>query len=79
MRKFSLRLTQLFAISLAAVSCVPKTGLVDPCDVLVPINPKPETNRYMVENDKPTAQGVARNRERFSLYKCGTEGTDSRK
>lgn len=77
MRKFTMQMIRLSAICLVVASCVPKG--VDPCDVLVNIAPKPETNQYLVSNDKPAAVNIARSRERFTYYKCGVTVTDSRK
>lgn len=57
---------------LAAASCQ-TTGpaLTDPCDVLVPLDPKPATNGYIVANDRSFAVGVAQHRGRYAKYRCG--------
>jgi hypothetical protein len=39
--------------------------------VLVPINPAPATNSYLIANDRPTAVAIAQHRGRFQLYHCG--------
>lgn len=59
----------VFAICSAGASCQ-TAQVTDPCDVLVAINPKPETNTYLVANDRPAAMAIAKHRGRFDLYKC---------
>lgn len=55
---------------LAGASCQ-TTALSEPCDVLVPINPAPATNSYLVANDRPAAVAIAQHRGRFQKYECG--------
>jgi hypothetical protein len=53
---------------LAGASCSPT--LTDPCDMLVPMQPKPATNSYIVANDRSFAVSVAQHRGRFQKYRC---------
>ncbi|MCO5083209.1 MAG: hypothetical protein M9955_16320 [Rhizobiaceae bacterium] len=59
------------AASLLLAGCQTK-ALTSPCDVLVPINPLPATNTYLVQHDRPTAQQIAKHRGRYQQYRCGT-------
>jgi hypothetical protein len=34
------------------------------------MDPKPETNRYLVANDRPFAQSVAMHRGRYAQWEC---------
>ena len=61
----------LFALCLAAAGCQSRPAVTDPCDVLVRMDPKPETNRYLVDNDRPFAQSVAMHRGRYAQWECG--------
>lgn len=63
-------MTRLFVICSAAASCQ-TAKLTDPCDVLVAINPKPETNSYLVASDRAVAVAIAQHRGRYQLYQCG--------
>lgn len=65
------RLTTLCCVPfLAAAGCQTSPAVTQACDVLVRIDPKPATNRYLVENDRPTAQAIARHRGRVEKYGC---------
>jgi hypothetical protein len=39
--------------------------------VLVAINPKAETNGYLVASDRSVAVAIAQHRGRYQLYHCG--------
>lgn len=52
-------------------ACSSTVPSIQPCDVLVRTDPKPDTARYIVQNDRTFAIGVASNRERYKLYECG--------
>jgi hypothetical protein len=70
MTKLPVLLTLFCALfSVAACQSTPK--LTDACDVLVPINPAAATNSYLVKNDRPTAEQIAKHRGRFKAYRCG--------
>jgi hypothetical protein len=60
--------TLIFVPFLAAASC--QTAGTEPCDILVELNPKPETNRYIVANDRRFAVGIARHRGRYAKAGC---------
>jgi hypothetical protein len=67
MKKSLMRTMLLSVTCLAVVSCQTP---VQPCDVLVKISPKPETNRYLIANDRETAVGVSRHRGRYLGFQC---------
>ncbi|MCV0352770.1 MAG: hypothetical protein K5863_22055 [Nitratireductor sp.] len=69
MLKFLARTIPLFAISL--VAACQTAAITEPCDVLVPINPAPATNSYLVANDRVTAVAIAQHRGRYQKYRCG--------
>ena len=58
------------SVPFLAAACQTK-AITEPCDVLVPINPAPATNSYLIANDRPTAVAIAQHRGRFQLYHCG--------
>lgn len=60
-------MTMCSALCLVA-ACSPT--VTHPCDLLVPLKPAPETARFIVENDRPFAEGVARHRGRVAKYGC---------
>ena len=57
------------ALSLLLAGCMPK--MAGPCDVLVPIDPLPATNSYLVQHDRETAVQIAKHRGRYQKYRCG--------
>lgn len=59
------------ALSLVFLAGCQTAKVTDPCDVLVLIKPLPETNSYLVKNDRPTAQQIAKHRGRYEQYRCG--------
>lgn len=61
----------LFCALFSAAACQTAPKLSDACDVLVPINPAPATNTYLIRNDRPTAEQIAKHRGRFKTYRCG--------
>lgn len=61
---------------LAGASCQTTAKLTEPCDVLVRIDPKPATNRFLIANDRETAQNTARHRSRYQQYRCGEAAGD---
>lgn len=61
----------LLIVCLICASCTKTIPSIQPCDVLVRTDPKPDTARYIVQNDRTFAIGVASNRERYKSYKCG--------
>lgn len=74
MRRSLMLMIPLCAIFLAgAKGCSETTAGIQPCDVLVDIRTKPETNRYLIANDRPAAVGLARNQGRVAAYKCGSD------
>lgn len=54
-----------------ATNCAHKRAITNACDVLVPINPLPASNAYLVLNDRSAALGIARHRGRVEKYGCG--------
>ena len=54
----------------ALYACSSHVSLTSPCDVLVLMSPSEQTARYIVENDRPFAQQVAKHRGRYGAYKC---------
>jgi hypothetical protein len=64
-------MTVLCVPFLAGASCQTNRALSGPCDVLVAINPAPATNTYLVKNDRPTAEQIAKHRGRYQQYRCG--------
>ena len=64
----SIKLMMIGCVSFLVVAC--QSTLTEPCDVLVELTPSPATNTFIVQNDKKFAQGVARHRGRFAVYKC---------
>lgn len=65
-----------FAVCSAIVASVLLAGcqtkaITSPCDVLVPINPAPATNTYLIANDRKTAEQIAKHRGRYQQYRCG--------
>jgi len=66
-----MKIALLIVVAVLATSCTKTIPSIQPCDVLVRTDPKPDTARYIVQNDRTFAIGVASNRERYSLYKCG--------
>lgn len=59
------------ALSFLLLAGCKTTGISNPCDILVQINPKKTTNSYMIQNDRLTAEQIAKHRGRFQKYKCG--------
>lgn len=59
----------LFALCLVA-ACQTNKALTSPCDVLVSISPMPATNAFLVKNDRPTAEQIAKHRARYTKYRC---------
>lgn len=59
------------ALSLLALAGCQTKALTSACDVLVPINPAPATNTYLVANDRKTAEQIAKHRGRYQQYRCG--------
>ena len=59
------------ALSLIALAGCQTKALTGPCDVLVPINPLPATNSYLVKQDRKTAEQIAKHRGRYQQYRCG--------
>ena len=68
-------MTLLCVPFLAGAGCQTTAKLTEPCDVLVGIDPKPETNSFLIANDRETAQNIARHRGRFQQYGCGEGGS----
>lgn len=66
-----MKIVLLIAVGLLVTSCTKTIPSIQPCDVLVRTDPKPDTARYIVQNDRTFAIGVASNRERYKSYKCG--------
>lgn len=61
---------------LAGASCQtiqPTESATTPCDVLVDIPTKPETNTYLIENDRVAAIGLARHKGRIAEFECPAE------
>lgn len=69
MMKFS-ALMILLCASFSVAACQAK-ALTEPCDVLVRLDPKPETNSFIIAHDRGFAQGVAMHRKRYAAYRCG--------
>ena len=73
--KSNLRMMTACVLCLAAASlltgCATTPAVTNPCDVLVAQNPKPETNTFIVQNDRPFAEAVAKHRGRYQRYRCG--------
>lgn len=65
-----LLLTTVLCATVLVAACSGNPALTDPCDVLVRLDPLPETNSYIVKNDRSFAQGVAMLRGRYQLYGC---------
>ena len=68
------KLTMLICACCSAAACSPTAKAIEPCDLLVPIDPLPETNTYLVGHDRPVAINVARHRGRYAQYNCGKPG-----
>lgn len=66
-----MKIAFMIAVAVLATSCNQTIPSIQPCDVLVRTDPNPDTARYIVKNDRTFAIGVASNRERYNLYKCG--------
>lgn len=66
-----MKIALMIAMASLATSCTKTIPSIQPCDVLVRTDPKPDTARYIVQNDRTFAIGVASNRERYKSYKCG--------
>lgn len=66
-----MKIVLLIAVAVLATSCSQTIPSIQPCDVLVRTDPKPDTARYIVKNDRAFAQQVAQHKGRYSLYKCG--------
>lgn len=61
----------LFAAFSAAAGCQTVPAVTDACDVLVSIpDPPPAVTRILVEQARPTAVGLARNKGRVQKYGC---------
>ncbi|WP_299939210.1 hypothetical protein [uncultured Nitratireductor sp.] len=69
MMKFLALMPMIFAAFL--VAACQTAAITEPCDVLVPINPAPATNSYLVANDRVTAMAIAQHRGRYQKYRCG--------
>lgn len=67
--KFSALMMTAFA-ACSAAACQTRPAVTDPCDVLVRMEPSPAAARYLVTNDRPFAEAVARHRGRFGKYRC---------
>lgn len=59
------------ALSVLILAGCKTTGTSNPCDILVQINPKKVTNSYLIQNDRITAEQIAKHRGRFKKYGCG--------
>lgn len=59
------------ALSLLTVAGCQTAKLTEPCDMLVPIDPLPATNTYLVQHDRTTAVQIAKHRGRYEKYRCG--------
>lgn len=78
MRGFYRQTILLSAIGLAGASCQ-TTSVTDPCLYLVHIPTTAAVNRYLVDNAKPTAIGIARNNQRYIVYRCGESNVGDHK
>lgn len=61
----------LLVVAGSLAGCITKPVTTEPCDLLVEMNPSPETSTFIVKNDRPFAQSVASHRGRYQRYKCG--------
>lgn len=68
--KFLAQTTIFCALCSAVAGCQTSPDVTQACDVLVRIEPKPATARWLVDNDRPTAQAIASHRGRFERYGC---------
>lgn len=62
------KLAMMVCACCLAVACSQTVKVTDPCDLLVPINPRPETNTYLVTHDRDAAVSIARHRGRYTHY-----------
>lgn len=60
------------AVAMLLAACGANPKVLDPCDVLPSLNPKPATSTWIVANDRPFAQEVAGARGRYQKYRCGS-------
>lgn len=60
----------LAILSLLVLAGCQTAAITSPCDVLVPINPLPATNKFLIKNDRQTAEQIAKHRGRYGTYKC---------
>lgn len=64
-------LAWLILLPVGLLSACASPSILQPCDVLVAINPAPATNSWLVQNDRPTAVSIAQHRGRYEQYRCG--------
>lgn len=57
-------------VAFSAAACQSTKAVTDPCDVLVRLDPTPETNSHIVANDRRFAVQVAQARGRYAQYGC---------
>lgn len=57
-------------VSFLAAACQTAPATTEPCDLLVRIAPKPATNTYLIQNDRPTALAIGKHRGRREQYRC---------
>lgn len=55
---------------MAVAGCQTSPAVTEPCDVLERLEPSRDTARYIVQNDRSFAQGVAIHRGRYQRYGC---------
>jgi hypothetical protein len=60
----------IFAACSAAAGCGNRLAVTEPCDLLVRMDPRPETNGFIVERDRTFAQAVAMHRGRYTKWRC---------
>lgn len=64
-----LRLMTMISVLCLAAAC--SQSVTQPCDLLVVIpDAPPAVNRILVEQARPTAQGLAKNKGRVEKYGC---------
>ncbi len=58
-------------LSLAVAGCQARPAVTDPCDILIVIPAAPaHVNALMVRDARPTAEGLARHKQRTTRYGC---------
>ncbi len=68
---FSMTTASVLFSAAVLLSACQTAKISEPCDVLVPINPLPATNTYLVQHDRATAVQIAKHRGRYEKYRCG--------